>query len=249
MRSSRCHITRLFVLPLVTARHLAGAFRLPTEPPLANGAAPTQEDRPLSNSYIASRPCPYAASLDQLHVRFLSILPRIQTHAEIHFRHLRCPGRRDDAVQEVIALAWKWFLRLVEQQKDVTEFVSALADFAVRHVRSGRRLCGQEKGNDCMSGAAQRRHGFRVQGLPLATSRSHESLYGDPHGQDQVDAFEQYLHDDTVTPPPDQAAFRIDFPVWLSQLGQRNRKIAEDMALGETTMDLFQVWGFFAISS
>jgi hypothetical protein len=68
--------------------------------------------------------------------------------------------------------------------------------------------------------------------------RSHEALYADPHGQDVVDAFEERLQDNTHSPVPDQAAFRIDYPAWLAQLGQRNRAIAEDMALDHSTMEL-----------
>jgi hypothetical protein len=183
----------------------------------------------------ASCPAPGAC---QLHARFLSILPRIQTHAEIHFRHLRCPGRREDAIAEVVALAWKWFLRLTQQEKDVGEFVSAVADFAVRHVRSGRKLCGQQRSKDAMSPVAQRRHGFRVEPLTQPTRQGHDGLFSDPHGQDTRDAFEERLRDNTVTPPEEQAAFRIDYPVWLSQLGGRNRRIALDMALDHSTREL-----------
>ena len=41
-----------------------------------------------------------------------------------------------------------------------------------------------------------------------------------------------------MSPVPVQAAFRIDYPIWLSQLGQRNRAIAEDMALDLGTFEL-----------
>ena len=40
------------------------------------------------------------------------------------------------------------------------------------------------------------------------------------------------------TPPDEQAAFRIDYRVWLAQLGDRNRRIAEDMALDHSTKEL-----------
>ena len=189
---------------------------------------------------ISQRP---ALHPDALHAHFLQILPRIQTHAEIHFRHLRCPGRREDAVAEVVALAWEWFLRLTEQRKDVAEFVSAVADFAVRHVRSGRRLCGQQRSKDAMSPVAQRLHGFRVEPLTQPTRPGHDGLFSDPHGQDTRDAFEQRLRDNTVTPPEEQAAFRIDYPVWLSRLGGRNRRIAQDMAVVERTKELAGKYG------
>jgi len=43
------------------------------------------------------------------------------------------------------------------------------------------------------------------------------------------------LIDARRTPVPDQAAFRIDFPRWLTQQSVWNRKIAERLALGLTT--------------
>ena len=57
-------------------------------------------------------PATHATSLHVLHARFLSILPRIELHGCVCFRHLRCPHRREDAVQEMVALCWKWFVPL-----------------------------------------------------------------------------------------------------------------------------------------
>jgi hypothetical protein len=182
----------------------------------------------------------------QLHARFLSILPRIQAHAEIHFRHLRCPGRREDAIAEVVALAWKWFLRLTQQQKDVAGFVSAVADFAVRHVRSGRRLCGQERGKDAMSPVAQRLHGFRVEPLTHPIRQGHDGLFSDPHGQDVRDAFEERLRDNTQAPVIDQVVFRCDFPAWLATLSARNRQVVAELMAGERTGDVAQKLGVSA---
>ena len=173
-----------------------------------------------------------------LHAHFLAILPRIETHARVRFRYLRCPGRRADAVAEVVAVCWKWFLRLDEQGKDVDGFVMAFADYAVRHVRSGRRLCGQERAKDVCSPAAQRRHEFKVEALDGCTRRDFGALYADPQGQDYQDAYEDRLKDNMTTPPADQAAFRIDYPLWLSRLGTHKRGIAEDMTLDLGTFEL-----------
>jgi hypothetical protein len=173
-----------------------------------------------------------------LHAHFLAILPRIETHAKIRFRYLRCPGRRDDAIAEVVAVCWKWFLRLDEQGKDIDEFVMAFADYAVRHVRSGRRLCGQVKSRDVCSPTAQRRHAFEVESLDGCTRRDFGALYADPQGQNYQDAYEDRLKDNTTTPVPDQVMFRIEFPLWLSRLGRRNREIAEDMTLELGTFEL-----------
>lgn len=74
--------------------------------------------------------------------------------------------------------------------------------------------------------------------LPHSTLRSRESLSGDPHGQDATDAFEERLRDNTISQPDEQAAFRIDYPAWLSQLGERDRAIAEGMTLDLPTKEL-----------
>jgi len=65
-------------------------------------------------------------ALQQLQARFLSILPRIRTHARIYFRHVKCHCRKADFIAEVIALAWKWFLRLAQRGKDACRFPSVL---------------------------------------------------------------------------------------------------------------------------
>jgi hypothetical protein len=36
--------------------------------------------------------------LAALHAAFLSILPRVELHAQIYFRGLKCPHRKADAV-------------------------------------------------------------------------------------------------------------------------------------------------------
>jgi hypothetical protein len=179
-------------------------------------------------------------SIQDLHAAFLEILPRIELHARIYFRWLKCPGRRADAVAETVAISWRWFLRLTEQRKDVTEFVSTLASYAVRHVRSGRRLCGQEKSKDVLSPLAQQRHHFKVEPLNCSTQRDHESLYSDSHGQQHMDAYEARLRDNTQSPVADQAAFRVDYPQWLAQLGLRSREIIADMTLDHSTNELAQ---------
>jgi hypothetical protein len=175
---------------------------------------------------------PILSCLERLHETFLSdVLPRARRHAQVYFRHLKCRHRLADAIQETVAVCWKWYLKLTEQGKDVSGFVTTLASYAARHVRSGRKLCGQEKAKDAMSPRAQQRKGFTVQSLPAYETGTEDNA--------TIDA----LKDNTKTPPPDAAAFRIDYPAWLSRLGERNRRIAGDMALGERTKDLATKYG------
>jgi hypothetical protein len=173
-----------------------------------------------------------------LHARFLSLLPKIETHARIFFRQIACAHRKADAVQEMKALAWKWFVRLCEQGKDAEDFPTVFTSLLARAVNSGRRLAGMEKSNDVMNPQAQRRSGFTVEALPISTKTSHEELYGQVHGQKKLDAFDERLRDNTQTPVDEQAAFRIDFLAWLNTLTGRERRIIRAMALNERTKDL-----------
>ena len=175
---------------------------------------------------IASRDSSLPApGLGPLHQGFLALLPRIELHGSIVFRFLRCPHRREDALQEMRGLAWKWYVAAVARGKDPARFVATLATYAARHVRSGRRLCGPEKGKDALSPLAQTRHDFVVEKLP-----DYSTLSANP--------FAEALRDNTRTPPPDQAAFRVDFPAWLATLTGRERRLIRAMARNERTLDL-----------
>lgn len=157
---------------------------------------------------------------EDLHARFLAFLPRIQQHARIVFRDVRCPQRRDDCVQEVVALAWAWYLRLAGRGRDAGDFVGALATFAARAVRSGRQLCGQQPARDVLSPRAQGRHAFAVRGLVCG-----DTLAGTPA--------EDALRDNTRSEVPAQVAFRIDFPAWRATLSERDRRLADSLMVGE----------------
>ncbi len=109
---------------------------------------------------VASNP------LSHLHTGFLAILPTIQRHARFAFRYLHSYHDREDAVAEAVAVAWASFVRLTRRGKDSADFPSALASFASRHVRSGRRLCGTESTRDALSPTARMRRSFGVEQLP-----------------------------------------------------------------------------------
>jgi hypothetical protein len=165
----------------------------------------------------------YAAAL---HDQFVTrIMPAVERHARIYFRHLRCPHRKQEAVAEAVALSWRWFVGLDKRGTDGAQFPSAIATFAARSVSNGRRLCGREKPKDVLSSVAQRRRGFAVKSLP-----SHSTLSASPW----MDA----LRDNTQSPVDDQVCFRHDFGMWLGTLGARNRRIVTDMAKGDRTQEL-----------
>jgi len=172
-------------------------------------------------------------------VVFLAIIDTLIRHAHFAFRHIRNEHDREDFIQEVLCVAWKWTLRMLENNKDPREFPTALAEYASKHVKAGRRFVGGKLGlKDALSRIAQARHSFTAQPLPSSTAATHEELYGAVDGQRKHDLFEEILQEHDRSPVPDQAAFRIDFPEFLATLSDRNRRIAEDMMLGKTTLEL-----------
>ena len=171
-------------------------------------------------------PAPCAGSLHQLQATFLThVLPRVEAHGCVYFRHVRCPDRKEELLAELRGLAWMWFVRLVRRGKDVLAFVSALATYAARAVRSGRRVCGHERARDALSPSAQRRHGFLVSALPEVSA-----LLGNP--------LSEALADNTRTPPDEQCAFRLDFPAWRLTRAERDRRVIDELMAGERTRDV-----------
>jgi DNA-directed RNA polymerase specialized sigma24 family protein len=157
---------------------------------------------------------------------FLAILPTIERHARFVFRGQKDFHRREDCVQETLALCWLWSCRLWEQGKDARAFPTTLALYATRQVKCGRSFVGKKTyRNDALSPLAQWVHGFRTETLP---------------GKDSPAAFpwQAALRDNVQSSPPDQAAFRIDFPDFLAGLSDRDRQITEDMMMGDTTQEL-----------
>src|SRR5471032_442447 len=97
-------------------------------------------------------------SIHSLHARFLLLLPRIEAHAKIYFRDIRCAAQRADQIAETVALAWKWFVRLAKRGKDASKFVTTFATFAARAVRCGRRVVGRSRAKDVMDRHTQKRY-------------------------------------------------------------------------------------------
>jgi hypothetical protein len=171
------------------------------------------------------------AALARLQETFLtSVLPKVLSHGRVSFRHIRCRHQREELLAEMTGLCWRWHLRLAQRGKDSTRFPTALATFAARAVRSGRRLAGMGRSKDVLSPLAQRRKGFAVGKLPDCST-----LDGSP--------LAEALHDNTQTPPDEQCAFRIDFPAWRATHTERDRRVLDDLMLGERTLDVAGKYG------
>ncbi len=152
---------------------------------------------------------------------FLVLLPAIERHARVAFRHLTGEAKQD-AMAEVVANAAVAFARLVELGKIDLAYASVLARFAVRQFHDGRRVGSRLRINDVLSPYAQRRKRFCVERL---------DHYDENEGRWQ----EAVVQDTRMSPVPEIVGFRIDFAEWLSDLPDRRRRIAVALALGHST--------------
>jgi len=159
-------------------------------------------------------------TLTAIQAAFLAMLPKIRQYAAAAF--VRCgPEARQEAVQEVLANCWAAYVRLVARGKADLAYPTALARFGVAQYRDGRRVGNRRRAKDVLSEYAQQQRRFIVERLDQFDRQEaiwKEALVADHH-----------------TPPPDQAAFRCDFPAWLGRLPRRQRRIAVTLALGNTT--------------
>lgn len=154
------------------------------------------------------------------HRPFLKMLPTVRSYAQNAFRHLD-PGSREDAVQEVLANVATATARLVQRGKTSEVFPTVLVGYAIAHFHAGRRVGNRLRITEALSSYAQRRKGFVVASLDRYDREADEWI--------------EAVVEDHRTPVPDQVAFRIDFPAWLTLLSKRNRRIAEALALGNST--------------
>jgi hypothetical protein len=154
------------------------------------------------------------------HVLFLLHLPRVEAHARFALRHVRCPDTRADLEAEVVALAWRSFVRLVRRQKSPETFVMTLALRCSQAVRAGRRLARSDSARDVLSPVAGARHRFAVAHL------GHAELPAD---------FADAFAGSTRGRVPERVAFRIDFPQWRGAFPRRTRAILDALAAGGRT--------------
>jgi hypothetical protein len=157
---------------------------------------------------------------DALQDKFTELLPTIYDQVRFAFRH-ELPERRHEMIAEAIANCWVSFVKLVERNLQDVVYATPLAQFAIRHVLSGRRVGGTLNKNDITSEYAQRMKQITVERLTRFNKRKCMWL--------------DMLVEDRKAGRADTAAARIDFGDWLRTLGGRRRKIAETLAKGETT--------------
>ena len=159
---------------------------------------------------------------------FLKMLPAIQRHARMAFRHLN-PEARDEMVEETIANAFVAYCRLVELGKADLAYPTPLASNGIKQAKAGRKVGSSLNVRDVSSRHCQVTKGVKVGCLDHFDEESRE--------------WQEILVEDRRAGPADTACGRIDFADWLRSLSRRYRKIASTLATGETTKKVAKRFG------
>ena len=163
--------------------------------------------------------------------QFLILVPAIRRQAKFAFQR-RGAEAQEELVQEVTANAYRAWVRLMNNGRSEVVFPTPLAQFAIRQVRTGRRVGCRSNINDVLSLHACRIHRVKV-------SRLMQREAG-------TDVCYQLLVEDRHAGPAETAAARIDVAQWLNTLPRRYRQMDQALALGNTTGAVARQFGLSA---
>lgn len=189
--------------------------------------------KPVSHQYTKSNG---TAAVD--HAAFLKLLPAVESQAAVRFGHLH-PTDREEAVAEAKAAAYLNYASTCKRARSHVVTPGTLARYAVLHVQNGKHVGSRkDRGADVLSPAAQRKHGFRVVSLPIRDGYAYDCMTA----PDQPVWRDHLLHD-RGTPPPDQAAFRIDWSRFLAGQTDRTRTAVAMLAAGHRQTEVAEHLG------
>jgi hypothetical protein len=152
--------------------------------------------------------------------KFLQLLPAITHQVEFAFRNAPAEAR-EELVQEAIAQAYGLFISLCRRRKSNLAYATPLARFAIRRTRAGRRLGNSSNSQDIMSCRVNSSRAFVV-------NRLERPIKGGKY-------WREVLVEDRSAGPAETVAARLDYCDWLATLSSRDRRLAEKLAIGETT--------------
>ena len=161
-----------------------------------------------------------SVSSTRSHDMFAELLPSMRAQARFAFRNL-ASHEREEAIQEVLALAFVMLANLVRAERKQFAYATPLVQFAIRQYRAGRRVGVPLNINDVTCEHAQRVRGFKLKSLDRCEAATGE--------------WREILVEDKHVGPAETAAARIDLTTWYRSLPVRNRKLAKVLATGETT--------------
>lgn len=142
---------------------------------------------------------------------FTALVPDLIRMAAAKFCDLD-PEARDEAVANTLALTWHGYVSLIRQGRgDEPGIVQSILWYSVKQTRAGR-------------------------GVPTGGRFKPKDFYAHAkRGRLRMEYVELRDFIGTDTPVPDQVSFRVDFPVFLATLSDRQREIALDLMSGMGT--------------
>ena len=165
---------------------------------------------------VQSAPVPFEVLLAKMQPQFEYFVGKVLRLKADNF---------DDAVQELIAIAFDIYQKSVRKGKQV--FYTPIKDFAIKKYKDGRRFLGSST-------------------TDLLAERTRILKRSDVYSLTLFDAREGSLHFmiDKWNNVSRTVQFKIDFfETWLQQQTERDRAIIIDLAMGETTGDVARKHG------
>jgi hypothetical protein len=172
------------------------------------------------------------SSLLDVHAQFVAALPAIENMLRFQLR--RVPKHaRADAFADALAATWAAWRSLVQRGKDPLQVgPTGIAARCCLGTRAGRKVGNQNSGRGCLDV-----HDLRAQRrLGLTVHRPDERDEVEPGAYSG--AWRECAAEDNRVSPADEAAFRVDFEVWLASLPRRKRQMAELLAAGHGTSEV-----------
>lgn len=164
----------------------------------------------------------------QANILFLRILPALRGYIRKQLPHLPIQ-HQEEAFAEAAALALISCHSLVRRRRGHLITTPGFSRYIFKAVRGGRHAASSQAGVDVMSTLGRQRHGKRLISLDTPRPRTRPGKVG----TDEVPEYVADVIADRKTPVPDQAAFRIDFAIWLKQFKHRDRRMIRLLASGE----------------
>jgi hypothetical protein len=144
---------------------------------------------------------------------FLALLPAIER--QIGRVVIQIPvHERQEARQAILVNAALAFARLAELDRIHLAYPKPLVQYGLKHFRSGRLIGSRTNSNDVGSQSCRRKHGCCAK--PLETWKAS-------------------LVEARGMTPADIAALRIDFGDWFESLSDRDQRLTNALARGEST--------------
>ncbi len=156
-------------------------------------------------------------SVTALQCCFATHLPDMHRIASRRFCYLD-PDKREEAIQNTLCLAWKFAHALFRKGRmDNPGILKSVLWYAIKQTKSKRTVQGKGKTKDAMD--------YRDRGRATFEHADLDGLIG------------------RNTPVPEQVSFRVDVPAFFGTLNERQRNMAYDLAVGETTGEVAQKHG------